>query len=259
MPTLDLFAVFDEFNSSYEGSDKEKRIAMTHEQILSNTAVRERSILRNVYLWMTMGLALTGVISLGMAGNPSMVRALASNPMLFFGAIIGEFVLVMYLSARIMKMSATAATLGFAAYAALNGVTLSVIFLAYTGESIAQAFFVAGGTFAGMSLWATVTKRDLSSIGNYLFMGLIGIIVASVVNIFFRSDVFSLLISLVGVALFLGLTAYDTQMIQRWNRQFGSSIGETDYVRLSIMGALKLYLDFINLFLFFLRIFGRRN
>jgi len=206
-----------------------------------------------------MGLALTGVISLGMASNPGMIRAFASNPILFFGAIIGEFALVLFLSARLMKMSATAATLGFAAYAALNGLTLSVIFLAYTGQSIAQAFFVAGGTFAGMSLWATVTKRDLSSIGNYLFMGLIGLIIASVVNLFFRSDAFSFLISIVGVVLFLGLTAYDTQMIQRWNRQFGSSIGEADYVKLSIMGALKLYLDFINLFLFMLRIFGRRN
>jgi FtsH-binding integral membrane protein len=232
---------------------------MTHEQILSNTRLREQSILRNVYLWMTLGLGLTGVISLGMASNPVMIRAFASNPVLFFGAIIGEFALVIYLSTRLMKMSATAATLGFAGYAALNGLTLSVIFLAYTGQSIAQAFFVAGGTFAGMSLWATVTKRDLSSIGNYLFMGLIGLIIASVVNFFFRSDAFSFLISIVGVVLFLGLTAYDTQMIKRWNQQYGSSIGEADYVKLSIMGALKLYLDFINLFLFFLRIFGRRN
>ena len=226
---------------------------------MSNTGLREQSILRNVYLWMTMGLALTGVISLGMASNPGMIRAFASNPVLFFGAIIGELALVIFLSARLMKMSATAATLGFAGYAALNGLTISVIFLAYTGQSIAQAFFVAGGTFAGMSLWATVTKRDLSSIGNYLFMGLIGLIIASVVNIFFRSDTFSFLISIVGVVLFLGLTAYDTQMIKRWNQQFGSSISEADYVKLSIMGALKLYLDFINLFLFFLRIFGRRN
>ena len=232
---------------------------MTREQILSNTGLREQSILRNVYMWMTLGLGLTGVISLGMASNPDMIRAFASNPVLFFGAIIGEFALVIYLSARLMKMSATAATLGFAGYAALNGLTISVIFLAYTGQSIAQAFFVAGGTFAGMSLWATVTKRDLSSIGNYLFMGLIGLIIASVVNIFFRSDTFSFLISIVGVVLFLGLTAYDTQMIKRWNQQFGSSINEADYVKLSIMGALKLYLDFINLFLFFLRIFGRRN
>ena len=119
---------------------------MTHEQILSNTRLREQSILRNVYLWMTLGLGLTGVISLGMASNRVMIQAFASNPVLFFGAIIGEFALVIYLSTRLMKMSATAATLGFAGYAALNGLTLSVIFLAYTGQSIAQAFFVAGGT-----------------------------------------------------------------------------------------------------------------
>ncbi|WP_321992323.1 Bax inhibitor-1/YccA family protein [Marispirochaeta aestuarii] len=232
---------------------------MTREQILQNAQVREQSLLRNVYVWMTLGLGLTGVISLGMASNPNLVMSLVRNPLLFYGAIIGELVLVMFLSARLMQMSATAATLGFAGYAALNGVTLSVIFLAYTGQSIAQAFFVAGGTFAGMSLWATTTRRDLSSIGNYLFMGLIGLIIAMVANMFFRSDSFSLLISLVGVALFLGLTAYDTQMIKSWNRQFGSSIDEAGYIKLSIMGALKLYLDFINLFLFFLRIFGRRD
>ena len=232
---------------------------MTRAEILQNTSVRERSILRNVYTWMTLGLALTGVISLGMASNPSLVINFVRNPVLFYGAIIGEFALVWFLSARLMQMSATAATLGFAGYAALNGLTMSVIFLAYTGQSIAQAFFVAGGTFAAMSFWATVTRRDLSGIGNYLFMGIIGIIIASVVNMFFRSDAFSFLISLVGVGLFLALTAYDTQMIKSWNRQMGSSIGEAEYIKLSIMGALKLYLDFINLFLFVLRIFGRRE
>ncbi len=232
---------------------------MTRAEILQNSAVRERSILRNVYTWMTLGLALTGVISLGMASNPYLIISFVQNRLLFFGAIIGEFALVMFLSARLMRMSATAATLGFAAYAALNGLTLSVIFLAYTGQSIAQAFFVAGGTFAAMSFWATVTRRDLSGIGNYLFMGLIGIIIASLAKMFFRSDSFSFMISLVGVVLFLGLTAYDTQMIKSWNRQMGPNIAEADYIKLSIMGALKLYLDFINLFLMVLRLFGRRN
>ena len=155
-------------------------------------------------------------------------------------------------------MSTTSATLGFGAYAILNGITISVIFLAYTGQSIAATFFITAGTFAGMSLYALTTKRDLSGIGSYLFMALIGLIIASVVNFFLKSNALGYLISYAGVAIFLGLTAYDTQIIKRWSSQMSDSVSETDYIKISIMGALKLYLDFINLFLFFLRIFGRR-
>ena len=233
---------------------------MERAQVLRNVQVRERSILRNVYTWMSAGLLLTGVIALGIASNPSVVARLFGNPVLFYGAIIGEFALVWFLSARIMTMSTTGATLGFAAYAALNGLTLSVVLLAYTGQSVAQAFFITAGTFAAMSLYAVTTKRDLASWGSYLFMGLIGIIIASVVNIFLRSAMMSYIISYIGVALFMALTAYDTQTIKRWNDSFGSGMNEAQYMKLSILGALKLYLDFINLFLFVLRIFGgRRN
>ena len=226
---------------------------------LSIKAVRERTVLRNVYLWMAIGLALTGVVALGFASTPQLVLALVKNPILFFGIIIGEFALVFFLSAKIMTLSPSAATLGFAAYAVLNGVTLSLIFLAYTGASIASSLFITAGTFAGMSIYAVMTKRDLSSLGHYLIMGLWGIIIASVVNMFLRSSALYWLLSYGGVALFLGLTAYDTQMIKRWSDELGSSPSEADFLRISILGALKLYLDFINLFLFILRIFGRRR
>lgn len=226
---------------------------------LSIKAVRERTVLRNVYLWMAIGLALTGVVALGFASTPQLVLALVKNPILFFGIIIGEFALVFFLSAKIMTLSPTAATLGFAAYAVLNGVTLSLIFLAYTGASIASSLFITAGTFAGMSIYAVTTKRDLSSLGHYLIMGLWGIIIASVVNMFLKSSALYWLLSYGGVALFLGLTAYDTQMIKRWSDELGNSPSEADFLRISILGALKLYLDFINLFLFILRIFGRRR
>jgi FtsH-binding integral membrane protein len=234
-------------------------MAVTREQVLGIPAVRERNILRNVYLWMTAGLALTGVIAMGISSNTGLVMSLARTPMLFFVLIIAELGLVMYLSARIHKMSANAATMAFAAYAVLNGVTLSVIFLAYTGATISLAFFTAAGMFAGMSLYAMTTRRDLSGIGHYAIMALWGIIIASLINMFLRSPALYYMISYIGVAVFLGLTAYDTQTIKRWNQQYGASINEEEYIKISIMGALKLYLDFINLFLFLLRIFGRRE
>jgi FtsH-binding integral membrane protein len=226
---------------------------------LSSQAVRTRSLLRNTYLWMTGGLALTGVVAFGVASNQAVVQALVSNMILFFGLIVGELILVIYLSRRIMTLSPGAAVGGFALFAALNGVTLSLIFLAYTGTAIARVFFITAGTFAGVSLYAATTRRDLSGIGQYLFMGLIGIIIASLVNFFLRSETLYWIISYIGVAVFVGLTAYDTQIIKRWSDQHGDSLAEADFMRLSILGALKLYLDFINLFLFFLRIFGRRR
>ncbi|RKX83309.1 MAG: BAX inhibitor (BI)-1/YccA family protein [Spirochaetes bacterium] len=226
---------------------------------LSVRAIRERTVLRNVYLWMAAGLTLTGVVALGFASSPQLVISVIRNPILFFGLIIGEFVLVFFLSARIQSLSPAAATMGFAFYAILNGVTLSLIFLAYTGASIASALFITAGTFAGMSIYAVTTKRDLSSMGHYLIMGLWGLIIASLVNMLLKSTALYWLLSYGGVALFLGLTAYDTQMIKRWSDELGDSVSEADYLRISILGALKLYLDFINLFLFILRIFGRRR
>jgi FtsH-binding integral membrane protein len=225
---------------------------------LSPAAVRERSILRNVYIWMAAGLALTGIVAYGVATNDRILQMLFSSRFTFFGIIIAQFVLVMFLSARVMKMSVPAATVCFASYAALTGVTLSSIFIVYTYSSIASTFFITAGTFAGMSVYAVTTKRDLSGLRSYLMMGLIGLIIASVVNIFLESGTFSWLVSFVGVAIFVALTAYDTQIIKRWNEEAGAA-DEAVFVRLSILGALHLYLDFINLFLYLLRIFGKRR
>ena len=230
-----------------------------NEQTFPRAGARDRSIIKNVYLWMTAGLALTGVVAFGISSNQSVMMALVSNQVLFFGAIIAELALVIYLSRRIMKMSAAAATFSFALYAFLNGVTLSVIFLAYTGTTISLAFFTTAATFGAMSLYAMTTKRDLSGMGHYLMMGVIGIIVVSLINIFLKSPAVYYMISYIGVLVFMGLTAYDTQTILRWSAQAGSSMSEEHYIKLSIMGALKLYLDFINIFLFMLRIFGRRR
>ncbi|ADN02970.1 Bax inhibitor-1/YccA family protein [Spirochaeta thermophila] len=215
-------------------------------------------ILTNVYLWMTGGLALTGVVSLGVASSPALLRAFFSNPLIFFLLIGGELALVFYLSLRIQKMSPFAATVAFASYSALNGVTLAPLFLVYTGTSIAQVFFITAATFAGMSAYGYLTKRDLSRVGSIVGMALWGLIIASLVNIFLRSEGFSLVISYVGVLIFVGLTAYDTQVLKQWATQIDPS-DESVYVRFSIMGALKLYLDFINLFLFLLRIMGSRR
>jgi len=226
---------------------------------LDSVLARERSILKNVYMWMTLGLALTGVVALGVASSPGIIRALVMNRILFFGIMFAEIGLVWFLSARLHTMSVAAATLGFAAYAALNGVTMSLIFLVYSGTSIAATFFITAGTFGGMSVYALTTKRNLSSIGSYLVMALWGIIIASLVNMFLKSSGFDMVISLVGVVVFLGLTAYDTQIIKGWNEQAGYASDEAVFVRISIMGALKLYLDFINLFLMMLRLFGRQR
>ena len=239
-------------------SDQKPNVLLPHSTPEAQ-AVRERSLLRNVYLWMMGGLALTGVVALGVASRPDLVRALMTSRFLFIVLMIAEVALVFFLSARITTLSPSVAVGAFAAYAVLNGVTLSLILLAYTGTSIAAALFVSAGTFAGMSLYAATTKRDLSRFGSYLIYGLWGILIASVVNLFLRSSGLNWLLSYLGVALFLGLTAYDTQIIKRWSAELGGNAGEADFIRLSILGALKLYLDFINLFLFFLRITGRRR
>ena len=222
-------------------------------------AVRENRILRNVYLWMTGGLGLTAVIALGVAGNPTLVQGLLRNPMLFYGLVIGELLLVMFLAARITRLSPTAATGSFVLYAGLNGVTLSVLFLLYTQQSIALAFLVAAGTFAGTSVWGFVTKRDLTTVGHYAGMAVWGILLALVINMFLRSPAFDYLVSLIGVGVFVALTAYDTQAIKRWSEEAGDRMSEDDFVRFSILGALKLYIDFINIFLFLVRLLGQRE
>ena len=228
--------------------------------LAAGAQVQYRTVLRNVYMWMTAGLALTAAVSWWIYRDPTVLQFLFRNgPLPFYLLLIGEFALVLVLSARIMRMSVPAAAGGFALYSVLNGVTISVVLLAYAKAVVFHAFAVSAGMFAVMSLWAVTTKRDLSGWGHYLFMGLIGLILAGLVGMFVGGGTFNLLYSVIGVVLFTALTAYDTQMIKKMSDAVSAEIGEADYVRLSILGALKLYLDFINMFLFLLRIFGRRR
>ena len=226
----------------------------------SNTAqaVKERTLIKNIYMWMAAGLALTGITSMWMMSDMTRVQQIVQGGTLW-ALLIGELVLVFFLSARILSMQPLTATLCFAGYSILNGLTLSVVFLAYTAESITSTFFITAATFGGMCLYAMTTKRDLSTMGNYLGMALWGLIIAAVVNMFLKSSTFDMMISAVGVRVFCGLTAYDTQYMLNISRNYSGSLDESDYIRFSIIGALKLYLDFINMFLYLLRFFGRRK
>ncbi len=215
-----------------------------------------RRFLLNVYNWMAMGLALTGVIAYGVAQSP-FVNAIISNPILYFGLFIAQIGIVLALSFAINKMPSAVAIGAFFLYAALTGVTFSVLFLVYTGGSIASTFFICAGMFAAVSAYGYFTKKDLAKMGTYLFMALIGLIIASVVNMFMKSDTMSLIISYVGVLIFTGLTAYDTQKIKKMSQT--SDINSEQGKKGAVMGALALYLDFINMFLFLLRILGDRK
>jgi FtsH-binding integral membrane protein len=197
---------------------------------------------------MSFGLALTGLFAYATATSPGMMRVIFGNPILFYGLIIAQLAMVWTFSSVVRRASFGAAAAMFLAYSALSGITLASIFIVYTHQSIAQAFFVTGGTFAAMSIYGTVTKRDLSSFGHFLFMGLIGIVLASVVNLFLNSGALAFIVSCMGVVVFTGLTAYDTQKIRAY-----AEVGDD---RLALTGALSLYLDFINLFLILLRFFG---
>jgi len=225
---------------------------------IPRSVTHTRNILKNVYMWMTIALAITGVVAYGLSQNAAFMQSLIHSPAVFV-IWIAQLATVFFLSAFVWKMSPTVATIVFALYAVLNGVTFSTIFLRYDLGSIATTFFITAGTFAAMSVYGLTTKRDLSKIGNYLLMGLIGVIIASVVNFFLNSSVIQYIISFVGVLVFVGLTAWDTQKIKKMSDAHGDSIGEADYIRLSIQGALSLYLDFINLFIFLLRLLGGRR
>ncbi len=228
--------------------------------------VMVNGFIRSVYNWMAVGLALTGFMAYYVAHSEAMLGLLFSvngaylkPTMLFYGLIIGELALVFYLSARVGKLSASTATALFVGYAALNGVTLSSIFLIYTSSSITSTFFIAAATFVACSIYGMITKRDLTSLGGFMFMGLIGIIIASVVNMFIRSSGMSLIISYIGVFVFIGLTAYDTQKLKNMALSQPDGLDGSIVRKGAIMGALSLYLDFINLFLMLLRIMGNRH
>jgi len=208
-----------------------------------------------VYAWMMAGLLVTGAIASFTANTPALLGIVHSP--LFFVLLIAEIGLVFFLSARIGKMSTSTATSIFLVYSALNGLTLSFVFLAYTTSSIASTFFVTAGMFGAMSVYGYVTKRDLSGIGNFLVMALIGLLLASVVNIFLANEAIYWITTYAGVLIFVGLTAWDTQKIKLLAMK--ATGDETQAHRVAILGALMLYLDFINMFLMLLRILGNRR
>ena len=238
---------------------------MDYEEI-TNAYARERELemsaafpvlMRKVYLWMTLALVITGFTAYYVAHNQTLMTALVTNQILFWGLVIGELALVIGLSAAINKLSLTVATLMFVIYSVVNGATMSFIFLVYTYSSITNVFFISAGTFAAMALFGYFTKADLSSMGKILMMALIGIIIATIVNIFTKSEGLAMILNYLGVLVFVGLTAYDSQKIKNM-MMTAPDAGEVAQ-KMALLGALSLYLDFINLFLYLLRIFGARR
>ena len=213
------------------------------------------AVMRRVYGKMTLGLLVTAITSLLVVSSPAALGLLFSTRAAIWILFAVEIGLVIYLSARIDKLSSGVATLLFFLYSALNGVTLTPIFLVYTGASIAKAFFITTGMFGAMTIFGYVTRQDLSKIGSFLMMALFGLIGCLLVNLFWQNTMFELLISFAGVLIFVGLTAWDTQAIKRMCAEADSSM----VGKVATMGALTLYLDFINLFIYLLRIFGNRN
>jgi FtsH-binding integral membrane protein len=225
----------------------------------AQTQLMINEFVRSVYNWMAIGLALTGFVAFYVVNSESMMRLIFGNKIIFFGLIIGELALVFTISARVQKIKASTATALFVLYAALNGATLSVIFLIYTRTSITSTFFICAATFITCSIYGMTTKRDLTSLGGFMAMGLIGIIIASVVNIFIGSYGLHMIISYIGVIVFVGLTAYDTQKLKTMALSQPAGLDAGVVRKGAILGALSLYLDFINLFLMLLRILGNRN
>ena len=221
------------------------------------TEVLVNDFVRSVYNWMGLGLALTGVVAFYVSSSPTLIRMFLGNPILLLILIFGELGLVFSISGMINRMSASTATFLFVLYSALNGITLSSIFLIYTRTSIVNTFFVCAATFVACSIYGWTTKRDLTSFGGFLVMGLIGIIIASLVNMFIRSSAMGVMITYIGVFVFLGLTAYDTQRLKEMALTQPAGLDAGVVRKGAILGALSLYLDFINLFLLLLRFFGQ--
>jgi FtsH-binding integral membrane protein len=238
---------------------------MNNRHIGNETAVYQATteastiFLAKVFNWMAIGLGLTGLAAFLTVNSQTALQFIFGNKLVFYGLIFGELGMVFYLSARVEHISAQAATGLFVGYSILNGVTLSAILILYTMTSIAATFFITAGMFGAMAVYGFVTKKDLSSWGSFLFMGLIGIIIAVVVNLFLASPMLSWVISGIGVLIFTGLTAYDVQRITRMGEQGIMNGGATAIRKGAIMGALALYLDFINLFLMLLRFMGDRR
>jgi FtsH-binding integral membrane protein len=228
---------------------------LTRTQTDTAAAERVSAFLWKVYAWMAIGLGITAVVAYGVVSSPDILRALVLNRIMFFGLIIAELGLVFYISARAERLTPQVAAGLFALYSALNGVTLSVVLIAYTGESVATTFMVTAGMFGALALWGSTTKRSLAGMGQFMFMGLIGIVLASIVGMFWQNDALQFLIAVVGVIVFTGLTAYDAQRL----KHMALSLPDGQVASYAIVGALSLYLDFINLFLMLLRFTGRRD
>jgi len=228
-----------------------------YDAVSTRSAVEVKTFISKVYAWMSFALVITALVAMYVASQPNLVKLIVGMKIIFYGLLIGELLVVGALVGFIEKMSAATATAVFFAYSVMNGLTLSVIFLAYTSTSITSTFFITAGTFGVMSAYGYFTKRDLTSVGNICFMALIGLIIATIVNIFWTNNMFSLIISCAGVLIFVGLTAYDTQRI----KELGATVDEGSEAgrKGAVMGALALYLDFINLFLMLLRLFGDRR
>lgn len=215
------------------------------------------ALMRKVYLWMTLAMAITGVTAYGVATSPDILAMIFGNRLVFWGLVIAEFALVFGISGMLNRISLSTATLMFVAYSVINGAVLSSVFLLYTMQSIGQVFFITAGTFGAMALIGYTTNKDLSSMGRILFMALIGLVIATVVNIFVGSTGMQTIISYIGVLIFVGLTAYDSQKIKMMLAE--QDVYDESAQKLALIGALTLYLDFINLFIYMLRIFGSKN
>ena len=233
---------------------------------MTNVFSRERELemstafpvlMRKVYVWMTMALAITGITAYYVAHSETLMMVIRTNQILFWGLLIAEFGLVIGLSAAINKLSLTTATLMFVLYSLVNGVTMSFIFLAYTTSSVTSVFLITAGTFAAMAVFGYFTKTDLTSMGKILMMALIGVVIATIVNIFTKSAGLTVILNYIGVLVFVGLTAYDSQKIKQM-LQMAPDASEGSQ-KIALLGAMSLYLDFINLFLYLLRIFGSRR
>jgi FtsH-binding integral membrane protein len=233
--------------------DASARLPATDQALVRGRSDVERRFMMAVYRWMTLGLAVTALVAYSVATSEAALRLVIGNRFVFFGLIIVEFGLVIAISAAMNRLSAPVAGGLFLLYSALNGATLSVVLLAYTGSSVALAFVTTAGTFGAMSVYATVMRKDLSSWGSFLMMGLIGVVIASVVNVFLGSSMISFVISCAAVVVFTGLAAYDTQKLRALARAGGG------VAALPVNGALALYLDFVNLFLALLRLIGNRR
>jgi len=224
---------------------------------MAECKVNEHSYITRVYSWMCFALVITGLVAFYIASNPPLIRAIFKNQAIYWGLIILEFVLVIALVKLINKISAFNAAMIFIGFSALNGVVLSLLLLVYTSTSVASTFFITAGTFAVMSCFGWYTKKDLTSLGNLLFMALIGFIIATVVNIFLQNTIMYWIITYIGIIIFVGLIAYDTQKIKKMSGVYAANSEASK--KSAIMGALALYLDFINLFILLLRIFGDRR